>query len=127
MKVKILWTSDWWDGPLKGMCEVDGEILWFNCTKEGERIKTSDNDEEDDEWSPREFDLYRLTKSQMEFKMYWHGEFRKHVKDENGNKPGPPWPLFYSRYDKVKDSFDLKQAQLIGHFNDTEITEIIER
>ena len=28
--IKLLWHSGYWDGPISGMCEVDGKKHWFS-------------------------------------------------------------------------------------------------
>ena len=37
-QIKLLWENDRWDGMLEGMCEVDGEKLYFKCCDMNEVI-----------------------------------------------------------------------------------------
>jgi hypothetical protein len=32
-KPRMLWHSNYWDGPLSGMAEYRGEMVWFECTR----------------------------------------------------------------------------------------------
>jgi len=36
LDAKMLWHSNYWDGPLSGVCEVSGEMLWFDILIETE-------------------------------------------------------------------------------------------
>lgn len=36
-EVRMLWHAGYWDGPLSGMCMVDGQHYWFQCAFESYR------------------------------------------------------------------------------------------
>ncbi len=36
-RVRLLWDSGWWDGPIDGMAEFEGEPVWFCLAEEARR------------------------------------------------------------------------------------------
>ena len=69
----LLWEDNRWDGPLSGMCELNGEKLYFNCADEAysqtkrmyKRIRT--------------FNLYMLPLEQLKAREAQHELFRQYV------------------------------------------------
>ena len=123
-KVKILWTDDRWDGPLSGLCMVNDSLLYFSVSEDREF------DQETEEETLREFNLYLLTEKQFKWKLYWHNEFCKYVADydykrrsEDCLKPYSEHNKFYDRYDKVKNEFKLSDSQIVGSFDESQIEE----
>lgn len=107
--LRMLWHSEYWDGPLSGMAEYNGEMVWFECC----------NDSFD---GLRLFKLYRLSPEQIRSETKRHELFRKHVgwhADHGENykqyKPRTRWSL--DRYYRKADSenpLDLSGCEEIG-------------
>jgi hypothetical protein len=75
--VCLLWHHGYWDGPLSGACQFNGERLWFSCYDEGLRH--------------RKFVLLRLSDEQWKDIDFAHGLFQDYVGthtdyDENGKR-----------------------------------------
>jgi hypothetical protein len=64
--MKKLWHAGYWDGPLSGMCSVDGQKCWFQCIEEWDEHNDypEDEDEFEQPWY-RRFLIYRLTEEQL--------------------------------------------------------------
>lgn len=83
--VTILWHSDYYDGPLTGIAQYNGEKVYFHVRKQYHSQKMSKQ-------VYRTFDLFRMTKEQWDDILFWHEEFRLFVGthcdynsiDENG-------------------------------------------
>lgn len=119
-RIMPLWSTDWWDGPLSGVAEYDGEKMYFSMK------------DEDDETGRRTFNLYRLTPEQMERELAWHALFKENVGDHteygpDGRrrregttlKPQEQWAKFYDNYPPYKTReprHDLSKAELVGWF-----------
>jgi len=107
--LRMLWHCDYYDGPLSGMAEYEGEMVWFQCC----------NDPVD---GLRLFKLYRLSPEQIEAETARHESFRKHVgwHADHGErykdyKPRTRWSL--NRYYKKaanKTPLDLEGCEEIG-------------
>lgn len=69
--LKMLWHADYWDGPLSGMAELDGEPLWFSVVY--------GNDEEDDYLDYRQYALYRMTDEERKIMFDRHRSFEENV------------------------------------------------
>lgn len=65
-KLTMLWHAGYYDGPLSGMADLDGEMVWFDLEEEN-----------DDRY--RTFNLYRLTDEESEIHIRNHQEFRDKV------------------------------------------------
>lgn len=136
-RLHILWESNRWDGPLCGMCLLDGEKCWFGCV--GEELEkdpnydppNEDEDEEDGDFiRHRTFHVYRLTREQLEFQEHWHVLFRKYVGehsdyDENGEYRQAisclhpeTHMLFFDGYNKVKDTFSVEGNEVLATFEE---------
>jgi len=112
---KVLWYSDYWDGPLSGMLTVAGENYWFKCYDEDVHTRA------------RKHYIYRLTDQQLAFEFEWHKRFEKYVGTRwnmvDGRrgigevKPQAEHSKFYEPYKKVKHlSADnvVKEDQILG-------------
>ena len=91
-----LWVAGYYDGPLSGMCLVDGEKCWFDHLVDypDEHPEFYDEDN-DDTWADlpwgRRYLVWKLTPEQIENLEYNHSFFQKMVGthmdcDENGNR-----------------------------------------
>lgn len=70
--VRILWHSGYYDGPMSGVAEYNGEKVYFNLLKEYESKKLRK-----DVW--RTYNLYKITPELLKDILYWHEEFRLFV------------------------------------------------
>lgn len=122
--VKILYADSWWDGPLSGMCQYNGESLYFNYIG-GD-------------------DLYlyiacRLTPDQLQSEAERHNDFVKYVGDhycftEDGSrniKPPSEWHQFYDKYKDDPVSY-YDESKIVIWFdsdsiNNTDILGFIKR
>ncbi len=66
MKIRMLWHSDYWDGPMTGLALVNGEKVWFHFDGE-------------DPSGPRTFAIYRLPPDLLDLLEMWHRVFQEHV------------------------------------------------
>jgi len=65
----MLWHSDYYDGPISGMAEYKGKRVWFKWHKDVFEPLTD----------MRIFNLYELSKKEIEYEEYWHQYFRDNV------------------------------------------------
>lgn len=133
--VQMLWHSGYWDGPLSGYVEVDGEKAhWVKCVADyiNERPGEADASCSEDcpeypgagkccmkEWD-RVFLVYKLTPEQDTIERANHALFRKHVgtHTDYDDEPGTLMPRaemdkFY-KTDKPQMA-PLEKSQVIGH------------
>jgi hypothetical protein len=115
-EVRLLWHSDYWDGPLSGMLAYRGEECWFEAVAENDPAGR---------WC-RRFVLLRLSAGQRADEVRWHGLFREHVGhhtdyDDRGGRPvgsvHPPekWPGFYDAY-RRRTPPDYSANAVLGWF-----------
>lgn len=71
--VKMLYYSDYWDGPLTGLCEYENKYYWYDNTIDDEY------DEENEEWKPRVYNLKEIEPWQLSYELYWHSLFVTNV------------------------------------------------
>jgi hypothetical protein len=71
--VKFLFSSNWWDGPLIGLCEYENKYYWFQTYQDIEY------DEEKDEWIDRIYKAYEIEPWQLSYELYWHSIFVSNV------------------------------------------------
>ena len=111
--VKLLWHSDYWDGPLSGMCLVAGERLLFECL-------------DDENRNVRIFGLYRLSADDLALEEKINKVFCEKVGthcnyDETGKQSfeHPTYSsLHYEFYDWCNAlEHKLKSKTLIGWFH----------
>jgi hypothetical protein len=116
--VRLLWYSGFWDGPLTGMLEFNGEPCWFEFIVENE-------DEDLTGWY-RRFVVVRLTPEQLAEENRWHELFRKHVGTHTdyeksgpnryeGLRPRDEWNAFYEQY-KKRVPLDLSSDEVLAWF-----------
>lgn len=74
--VKLLYHSNYWDGPLSGVCEYQGKRYWFDCLNEDET--TVDEDGEPC-FARRRYGIYELTEEEWEEQDVWHRLFETYV------------------------------------------------
>ena len=96
--VRLLWDHDWWDGPVSGLAEFEGNEYWYEAVWDPER----------DDWShPRRYVLRELTAAELEDEWQWHRLFEKHVSTMHCRhdaappsevRPGGEWRTFYDAY-----------------------------
>lgn len=127
-KIKLLYHSGYWDGPLSGVCLYQGERLWFNCVHD-----YHDKTEDDKYLDMRIYALYRLTVEEWEQEDYWHELFEKHVGTHTSYKEGSrsgsvnkqsDWNHFYDASKKAKKDGSRKAKDLItpiGYFDRSEM------
>lgn len=101
-EAKMLWHSDFWDGPISGMLSYQGQSHWFEMIEENEDSRGT--------WC-RRYAILKLTADQREDERYWHELFRANVGthtdyDENEVCHAGelrPKELHKNFYDKYKD------------------------
>ena len=71
--VKLLFASNWWDGPLCGLCEYENKYYWFKIYKEEEY------DEKTNTWTNRILKSYEIYPWQLSYELYWHSIFVSNV------------------------------------------------
>ncbi len=75
-----LWHSDYYDGPMTGMVEVNGKMLWAVWIDEEDWVEwESGEDDEPGEYerrSTRYYALLDLGKERTDYEEYWHELFR---------------------------------------------------
>lgn len=86
--IKLLWHSGYWDGPISGVCEIDGKKFWFDQIngEQGEiwikHIDESFDPADEDSFSydiTRIYRVYRLPDDVMNNVELNHDLFRKYV------------------------------------------------
>lgn len=95
--VKILFYTDYWDGPLNGLCEYENNIYRYSVLDEG------DYNEEKDEWNPRIYNVQEIEPWQLAYELYWHSLFCSNI-------------AAYTKYDKklVSPLFEIKNKDFYG-------------
>jgi hypothetical protein len=115
-EIRLLWHSDYWDGPLSGLLLLDGRKYWFQI---------ADEDFEPN-FYPRTFVIVELTAKQLAAEEKWHQLFQEKVGthtdyDEAGRRnfggvlPRKTWPEFYNAFKQWKKPNYLKN-QIVGWF-----------
>lgn len=69
LELKMLWYDDYYDGPLSGLALYNNKKVWFNMKE----------NRYDNIFHTRTFNIYELTKEQLEEEEYWHHRFRNEV------------------------------------------------
>lgn len=97
--VRLLWHAGFWDGPISGLCAVEGRELWFDATETA-----------DQPLGRRRFRCFELDEQELAAEHARHAAFREHVGthtdyDENGRRqvgatvlPRESWQAFYDAY-----------------------------
>lgn len=90
-----LWHGNYWDGPLSGMCLVNGERYWYECIEEYHDNNPYPSEEEYDAgWEApwyRRYLIWKLTDEQQAIIDARHEKFQRMVGthcdyDENGHR-----------------------------------------
>ena len=117
-EVRLLWYSDFWDGPRSGMLVYRGEQCWFQVIAE--------NRDDEPAWY-RRFAVLRLTPEQHAEECRWHELFRTKVGvhtdyEEPPQRPpvGYLWPReqwheFYEPY-RRRTPPDFSANEVLGWF-----------
>jgi hypothetical protein len=118
-EVKLLWSYDWWDGPISGMLIYREEKCWFQLF--------TDSDDPEVEKLPRRYLVIELSKDQLEEKEHWQNLFLEkvggnNVIDENGimrtdrlSRPLEIQKEFF-RLAKNRQPADLTENRVVGFF-----------
>ena len=112
-EVRLLWVSDFWDGPLEGIAEYRGERCLY-VVAEPDRIGAPDEE--------RSWVLYRLTDEQLREQERWHALFVKYVGghfDHTGTASPElarkeDWERFYGPYQAEYREPQLHRDQAVG-------------
>ena len=125
--IKLVYHSNYWDGPLSGVCLYKEKQYWFNCVHDY-HDKTEDNESLD----MRIYAIYDLTPIEWEHENYWHNLFVRYVGthtsyDDNGCRKGKVGPAkdHHLFYDAAKEAGekgiykkkDLTENKLVGYFD----------
>lgn len=75
---KKLWHISYWDGPINGVCEVDGNKCWFEVIEMwiDNNSYPEDDDDFEQPWS-RRFLITKLTDVQFEYQKNNHEKWEK--------------------------------------------------
>lgn len=114
--VRLVWASEYWDGPKSGILDFNGESCWFIVIGENEH---------DDGWY-RRFAILRLSSAQFSDETRWHELFRrcvgKHMDyyhDEQppnvALEPRERWAEFYDAYQR-RILPDYSSNEVLGWF-----------
>lgn len=76
-QVRMLHHCAYWDGPLSGLCMLNGREHWFDCVSWEHRI----TDSEGVEWFSRLYVVVTMTDEQIAEEARRHALFVKHVGD----------------------------------------------
>ena len=113
--LKLLWHSDYWDGPKSGLLSYQGSKYRFQVF-----------DEPDNATTFRRFLIIELSPEQLGEEEHWHDLFRQKVGthtdyDESGTRqfamlrPQEMWQEFYGAYSNRRPQ-DFSVNRLIGWF-----------
>lgn len=70
-EIEFLYHTNYWDGPLAGMCSLNGQKYWYNCCYDLCEIASK---------RPRIFTAYELTQEQIDNEEYWHTAWKNNEK-----------------------------------------------
>jgi len=112
--VRLLWHSDFWDGPINGLCLYQGRKCWFEACAEGEQ----------DDGFYRRYLVLILTKGQLDEEEFWHELFRRKVGThtdygdaERKVLPRETWHEFYDEFGK-RGEVDYSGNPALGWFEE---------
>lgn len=118
--VKFLTCTNWWDGPLKGLCEYENKTYWYNMLEEEEY------DEKEDTWSSRVWVMKEIKPWQLTYELYWHSIFVSNVyrnakcrfqyEDDLKNERFYMRDDFYKKRKKEYVEIDYNDNEIIGKF-----------
>jgi len=116
--MRKLWHSDYWDGPINGLCIVNDEKCWYEMIEEN---SDSGHDVPDEPlpWY-RRYLVWKLTDEQLNYVEVRHEKFRRmvgthsdYVYDENDacsrGKYQPNGELTSQYYEEARIEADLEK------------------
>jgi hypothetical protein len=109
--IKILWSWDYWDGPLSGLCLYAGRVEWFSCFAMGGWRMAGGTDDDDASWTPRVYRVHRLTWLGRRQAVVGRWIFRKTI---NSRRLSKAW------YKIGRRIFRPKPQAVVGAFSDGE-------
>jgi len=109
--VKFIFNTDWYDGPISGLCEVNGKEYWFELVTEDYKPK-KDPEEMD---RIRVFALIDLGKTRFEEEKLWHKLFELLVRDNKDLRPSAMHDRFYKPYAHRPET-EIGREQIIAQF-----------
>jgi hypothetical protein len=111
-KIRFLWDTNLWDGPLSGTCEYEGRMCYFDIRE----------DRDSHAHRRRSYNLYTLTTKEQRALTKQHELFRRvvgtHCDYPRGEvKPSTNWwQEYYSVYPTGSGDPALTEERLIGYF-----------
>ncbi len=133
--VQMVWCDDVWDGPLTGVCELDGERLWFELYADSDIVPADDAEPavrasilrvagqvgRPEEWYRLAL-VHRLPELDMREAERWHRLFTRHVlgeselDDRSEREPRGAWEreLFYLPYQLIRPTLNLSRAPVVA-------------
>ncbi len=119
-RVRLVSASDYWDGPLSGLAELDGKAVWFHFADE------ENEDDDDDSWY-RRFFLVDLPPQRLAAAHALQAAFQRHVgthfdydgsdheRDPSRVRPQAEWRKFYEAHpNETADSY--VDCRVVGWF-----------
>jgi hypothetical protein len=103
-EVKMIYHTNWYDGPLDGLLSYMDKQYWYTCVYEDWLPKHTDFESAK---RIRWFVLFTPTQEQLEMHNFWHEKFEK-------DKANGTLDDFYPAYKDVKfPPFDYNQAKYL--------------
>jgi len=122
-RVRLLWASGFFDGPLDGLAILDQrEDVWFCLAEEAEDWQAAG-------WY-RRFWVVRLSPKHLALQQRIHAAFQRYVgthfdydeneaRDAHAVRPQSEWHHFYDKYDPKKPlPVNVDAGEVIGWFQD---------
>ena len=117
-RVRLVWASGYWDGPLSGLAELDGESVWFEFADE--------ENEDQGSWY-RRFFLLRLPPERLAEAHARHAAFQRFVgthfdyrsdgrRDPSGLRARSEWQRFYDAYPPESTDDYYFDCDVVGWF-----------
>jgi hypothetical protein len=118
--VKILFCTNYWDGPICGLCRYENKFYHFNVYQDEEW------DEEKEEWTSRIYKAYEIDPWQLSYEFYWHSIFVSNVyrnakcryafEEKMKNERFFMRKNFYKKRKKEYKEIDYSNNNIIGIF-----------
>lgn len=104
-QIAIEYITDWWDGPLSGVC----------FRRHGKRYFFSILEYETDDRPKRRYAMFALTEKQIKDQDYWHQLFLDKIKNRPNDTLEQHKKNFYTPYNEY--NFEpVQKDQLVGTF-----------